>query len=101
VNTTAQPNAIETRIRELQTAGIVRLGTYSTAAVAAFYDGIAYNEHTPPLMNCGLWDDLTCTHQQAAENLVTTLVVGMHRRAGKVLDVACGFGATTKLLTRH
>lgn len=75
---------------------------FSRAAVGAFYDSLAETtKRTSCFMNFGLWSDRTATHLSACENLMETLIREIIQPEGKILDVACGLGATTKYLTRY
>lgn len=51
--------------------------------------------------NNGYWESDSRTAREASENLVDRLLAFLPRRSGTVLDVACGFGATTRHLLRH
>ena len=51
--------------------------------------------------NNGYWDADTLTAGEASENLMERLLEFLPDRSGVVLDVACGYGATTRHLLRH
>lgn len=63
------------------------------ALVDEFYEGSGY-------LNLGLWRRGTTSTAVACEQLVDELVKTLSRR-GRVLDVACGNGATTRRLMSH
>jgi 16S rRNA G1207 methylase RsmC len=44
---------------------------------------------------------ITYNQRQASENLVDVLLSFMPDSTGKILDVACGTGASTQRLLRH
>ncbi len=52
-------------------------------------------------MNFGLWSEQTPTHRSACENLMAKLVGEITQPEGRILDVACGLGATTQYLRRY
>jgi ubiquinone/menaquinone biosynthesis C-methylase UbiE len=51
--------------------------------------------------NYGYWEPETQTQKQASANLMEKLLSFLPRRAGTILDVACGKGETTKYLLRY
>jgi ubiquinone/menaquinone biosynthesis C-methylase UbiE len=51
--------------------------------------------------NYGYWEPNTASAREACENLVDRLVTMMPSRSGRVLDVACGLGATSRHLARQ
>jgi MPBQ/MSBQ methyltransferase len=50
--------------------------------------------------NYGYWYPQTANQREASENLVDLLVGFMPNKAGTILDVACGMGASTQRLLR-
>jgi MPBQ/MSBQ methyltransferase len=48
--------------------------------------------------NYGYWHPQTASQREASENLVDVLVGFMPNKAGTILDVACGMGASTQRL---
>jgi cyclopropane fatty-acyl-phospholipid synthase-like methyltransferase len=78
-----------------------------TSPIVARYDSLMY---TPAFQeffdgtdfaNFGYWDDTTITQREASEKLMEKLLEFLPDRAGSLLDVACGKGATTQYLTRY
>lgn len=73
--------------------------------IGGFYD--RYLAHTSPedaprrFMNYGYWHDRVKNKQEAQENLIERLVAGLPNRDGRILDAACGTGATAHYLTRY
>ncbi len=51
--------------------------------------------------NYGYWESHTTTPKDASENLVAQLLSFLPEKRGRILDVACGMGATTQYLLRH
>jgi SAM-dependent methyltransferase len=51
--------------------------------------------------NLGYWYPDTKSQGEASENLVEKLLAFIPEKGGKILDVACGMGATTRHLTRY
>jgi MPBQ/MSBQ methyltransferase len=51
--------------------------------------------------NWGYWYASTQTQKEASENLVEQLLAFIPRKEGRILDVACGKGATTKHLLNY
>ncbi|WP_052700174.1 class I SAM-dependent methyltransferase, partial [Methylocucumis oryzae] len=51
--------------------------------------------------NIGYWDDTTLTQHQASERLQDKLLDFIPHKTGRILDVACGMGASTKRLLNH
>jgi MPBQ/MSBQ methyltransferase len=71
------------------------------------YDSLMY---WPPLLeyychsdfvNYGYWEKETVNACQAAENLMERLLAWIPEKRGKILDVACGKGGTTKYLLKY
>jgi cyclopropane fatty-acyl-phospholipid synthase-like methyltransferase len=71
------------------------------------YDSLMY---WPPLqeyycnsdfVNYGYWEKGTINAKEAAENLIEKLLSFTPERKGKILDVACGKGATTRYLCKY
>ncbi len=79
----------------------------SLADIAGHYDQAMYKEaiveyfERSGFTNFGWWDAATTTQRQACENLMEKLLAFIPEKSGRVLDVACGKGATTRYLTRH
>src|SRR5262249_28967262 len=48
--------------------------------------------------NFGYWDGTVATQAEASANLVARLLDRIPRREGRILDVACGLGASTRQL---
>jgi len=83
--------------------------TVSGGAVNLHYDRAMY-EH--PLLrsgeyfsfsrfsNYGFWEDDTPSQKEACENLMERLLGFLPERSGRILDVACGLGATSRHLSR-
>jgi ubiquinone/menaquinone biosynthesis C-methylase UbiE len=51
--------------------------------------------------NFGFWDNDTADQKTACENLIEKLVSFLPSTNGKILDVACGKGASTEFLLRY
>lgn len=51
--------------------------------------------------NFGYWDSGAKSQREASEALVDELVARISNRAGRILDVACGPGASTRRLLRY
>jgi SAM-dependent methyltransferase len=83
--------------------------TISGGAVNVHYDRAMY-EH--PLLrsgeyysfshysNYGYWEEDTPSQKEACDNLMERLLGFLPGRAGRILDVACGLGATSRYLGR-
>lgn len=81
-----------------------------TAEQSAFvrrYDGMilsdwmqAYYDHSG-FYNVGLWQVGIHTQAQASQRLVDSLLQRFPSHHGRILDVACGLGATTHRLLKH
>ncbi len=61
---------------------------------------IEYFGHSD-FVNYGYWEDGTRDASEASENLMEKLLGLIPDKRGKILDVACGKGATTHHLTKH
>ena len=81
--------ARKTRAREFATRFEALLGPRGE-----YFEGSGY-------WNNGYWETDSRTAREASENLVNRLLAFLPRRSGTILDVACGFGATTRQLLRH
>ncbi len=57
----------------------------------AYYGGSGF-------YNFGYWTPTTSSQRQASENLVTKLLDWIPEKTGTILDVACGKGASTRML---
>jgi ubiquinone/menaquinone biosynthesis C-methylase UbiE len=51
--------------------------------------------------NYGYWDDTTPDQKSACENLIQHLLSFIPQKSGKILDVACGMGATAAYLLQY
>ncbi len=51
--------------------------------------------------NFGFWDSCPQSQHEACEALVDLMLDRVPNKGGRILDVACGPGATTKRLLRH
>ena len=78
-----------------------------TARIADKYDQAMYVEEVREIWghsdfcNFGYWRPETVDHKKACENLVDALLDFIPEKRGRILDVACGLGATTRHLTQH
>ena len=114
------PQDIATMVGDVQLAGdaIGRSpeGTATSSAPAdlarrinSFYDESFYARGSlmgvlvgpTDYRNIGYWNDSTVTQQQASERLQDTLLDFIPEKKGRILDVACGMGASTRRLLRH
>ena len=59
-----------------------------------------YYDHSD-FANWGYWEGDTTTQREASENLMERLLALIPRKRGRILDVACGKGATTRHLLRY
>lgn len=71
---------------------------------AAFYDrsgimGLLLED--TQYRNIGYWDARTTTQQAASERLQDALLAFIPEKTGRILDVACGLGASTRRLLEH
>ncbi|HEY0837826.1 MAG TPA: methyltransferase domain-containing protein [Azospirillum sp.] len=79
------------------------------AQVNELYDEIFYNKGSAMKLllgeteygNFGYWNDTTRTQHQASERLLDTLLDFIPEKTGRILDVACGLGASTRHLLNH
>lgn len=51
--------------------------------------------------NIGYWNEATTTQRQASERLQDALLDFIPEKSGRILDVACGMGASTRRLLNH
>ncbi|MCK4707017.1 MAG: methyltransferase domain-containing protein [Gammaproteobacteria bacterium] len=51
--------------------------------------------------NIGYWDEATITQNKASEQLQDALLDFIPEKSGRILDVACGMGASTRRLLNH
>ena len=51
--------------------------------------------------NIGYWDEATLSQDQASERLQDALLDFIPEKSGRILDVACGMGASTRRLLNH
>src|SRR3954454_5440053 len=59
--------------------------------VSDYYESTGYH-------NYGYWDETTQNQGEASENLVRKLLEPIALGQGRILDVACGLGASTRYL---
>jgi MPBQ/MSBQ methyltransferase len=66
------------------------------------YSGLVdeYYDHSG-FHNFGYWTPATRSQKEASENLVDVLLQRMPDKFGRILDVACGMGASTERLLRY
>lgn len=75
--------------------------------IAGHYDRVMYTaaysqyHEQSDFANFGWWDARTTSQRQACENLMEKLLAFVPEKTGRVLDVACGKGATTRYLTKY
>ncbi|MCK4707018.1 MAG: methyltransferase domain-containing protein [Gammaproteobacteria bacterium] len=66
------------------------------------YDGMMGILHRgTEYRNIGYWDESTTTQNQASERLHDALLDFIPEKSGRILDVACGMGASTRRLLNH
>jgi ubiquinone/menaquinone biosynthesis C-methylase UbiE len=73
------------------------------------YDEVFYNQDgmmgilhkDTQYRNIGYWDETTLSQDQASERLQDTLLDFIPEKSGRILDVACGMGASTRRLLNH
>ena len=72
--------------------------TYDRALVCSdyrqYYEGSGF-------YNFGYWDGGAKSQREASEALIDQLIDRISKKGGRILDVACGPGASTKHLTRY
>jgi len=74
-----------------------------------YYDTAFYNDNgimgilldDSEYRNIGYWDDTTTTQHLASEKLQDKLLDFIPEKSGRILDVACGMGASTRRLLNH
>lgn len=77
------------------------------ARTADFYDKRMYEDQMSEYFgdsnfhNYGYWTESTYSQKVASENLVEKLLSFIPEKKGKILDAACGMGASTKLLLKY
>jgi MPBQ/MSBQ methyltransferase len=77
--------------------------------VNAYYDEAFYSRDgimglllgETEFRNIGLWDETTSNQKEASERLFDALLAFLPEKSGRILDVACGMGASTRRLLRH
>lgn len=75
--------------------------------VIAHYDALLYTAIFDEYMsqsgfaNFGFWENHTTDAKQASSNLVEKLLEFIPDKSGRILDVACGKGGTTKYLLKY
>lgn len=77
--------------------------SFDRRSVVAFFDSSMFSEtlgEDNEFWNFGLWRAGTSSHRQASENLMEELLAAIPDKKGRILDVACGRGATTRYLLR-
>jgi len=76
-----------------------------TAAINQRYDELFYarrmSEFSGRWGNFGYWTESTRTQAEACENQMEKLLSHIPVREGRILDVACGMGATSRHLARY
>ncbi|MEM1312962.1 MAG: methyltransferase domain-containing protein [Pseudomonadota bacterium] len=58
---------------------------------------LGYDEY----LNFGYWTEDTKTGREACERMLDLLLERIPDKTGRILDVACGMGATSRYLTKH
>jgi ubiquinone/menaquinone biosynthesis C-methylase UbiE len=66
----------------------------STSVIRAYYGGTDF-------LNLGYWDEDTKDQKQACRNMMEQLLALIPAKKGRILDVACGKGATTAYLLNY
>jgi ubiquinone/menaquinone biosynthesis C-methylase UbiE len=77
--------------------------------VNGHYDQMFYNRsrildlvgHDTDFRNIGYWNKTTATQREASELLQDALLAFIPEKSGRILDVACGMGASTRRLLKH
>lgn len=72
--------------------GPLSLGEMAEEMIARFYDGTGFR-------HCGFWRHPIKTPSQACENLVNELLALIPKDVGSLLEIGCGTGATTQMIT--
>lgn len=102
MNRTRKIQSIEERLDELRALGVISVGEFSKRSIASCYDGVAaFSVSSRGYLNFGFWKDDTNSYGEAQENLMKELLRSLNIGKGKVLDVACGLGATTRYLLNY
>jgi ubiquinone/menaquinone biosynthesis C-methylase UbiE len=71
---------------------------YDRTIYSAIFE--TYYDHSD-FANFGWWEEETKTQKEACENLMERLIALLPERCGRLLDVACGKGATTRALEKR
>src|SRR3546814_5061762 len=79
------------------------------SAVNSHYDEVFYRRDEIRGMllgeteyrNIGYWDETTTTQKEACDRLQDALPGLIPEKTGRILDVACGMGASTRRLLKH
>lgn len=66
----------------------------NTSVIRAYYGGTDF-------LNLGYWDEDTRDQKQACQNMMEQLLALIPPKKGRILDVACGKGATTAYLLNY
>ncbi|MDW7772822.1 MAG: methyltransferase domain-containing protein [Desulfobulbaceae bacterium] len=66
----------------------------NTDGIRAYYD---YSDY----LNLGYWDEHTRDQKKACENMMEMLMAFLPEKKGRILDIACGKGATTAYLQNY
>src|SRR5438045_1503206 len=77
-------------------------GDMTPALVGRYYDvclSRLMTKPVPPFMNYGYWTDETRDLAASQLSLMDQLLSGLGSPFGRILDVACGMGATTRFLS--
>jgi SAM-dependent methyltransferase len=83
-----------------QERSLVPLGDRPTA-INQLYDQRMWQFGGSDFFNHGYWYPATQTRREACENLMEKLLAFIPRKEGRILDVACGKGGTTRYLLRY